>query len=170
MTSKKAALIFISALALVVGVGAFFLGRYTVKKEYITIEHRDTTYITRTIHDTLRLVEWRDRIRIDTCYLAAVQDSAKSATSADSALVQIPIEQKIYETENYKAVIKGFRTALVSMDIYQKEKIVTIEKQIAPKKWSFGVTIGATAGFFYTPAGFQPGAGVGATIGATYHF
>ena len=56
------------------------------------------------------------------------------------------------------------------MDIYQKEKIITIEKQIAPKKWTFGATIGVTGGAFYTPKGFQPGIGVGASIGATYHF
>ena len=162
----------LAAFGLALFVFGFDLGDHIAKRDFEPIIKRDTVTVTQTIHDTTKLVQWRERVRVDTCYLAIVPDPADtaSAVSADSASVQIPIEQKVYETENYRAVIEGFRPELVSMDIYQKTQIVTIEKQLAPKKWTFGVSFGASAGLYYTPKGIQPGAGLGATIGATYHF
>lgn len=162
----------LAAFALAVLALGFIIGEQTVKRNFKAEVRVDTLIVTNTIHDTLRLVQWRERVRVDTCYLPLVEpkDTISPAASKDSAAVQIPIEQKVYQTENYRAVIEGFRPELVSMDIYQKEKIVTIEKTIAPKKWTFGFTLGVSGGIFYTPKGIQPGAGIGGTIGATYHF
>lgn len=168
MTARNSALAFIAALALVVGAGSFFLGRYTVKKEYVTVVKRDTTFMSVVVHDTIRLVQYKERVRTDTCFVAVVKDSLIAVP--DTIRVEVPIEQKTYETENYRAVIEGYRPQLVSMDIYKQTQVITIEKQIAPKKWSFSIALGASAGIFYTPAGLQPGAGLGATIGAAYHF
>ena len=162
----------LAAFGLALFVFGFALGNHIAKRNFEPIIRTDTLVVTQTIHDTTKLVQWRERVRVDTCYLALVPDPADtaSAVSADSAIVQIPIEQKVYETENYRAVIEGFRPELVSMDIYKKTEYITIEKQLAPKKWTFGVSFGASAGLYYTPKGIQPGAGLGATIGATYHF
>lgn len=162
----------LAAFGLALFVFGFALGNHIAKRDFEPIIKRDTVTVTQTIHDTTKLVQWRERVRVDTCYLALALDPADtaSAVSADSASVQIPIEQKVYETENYRAVIEGFRPELVSMDIYKKTEYITIEKQLAPKKWTFGVSFGASAGLYYTPKGIQPGAGLGATIGATYHF
>lgn len=156
----------ITALCVLCLIFGFGLGNRIAKRNYITIEKRDTVTIVQTIHDTAKLVQWRDRVRTDTLFFPV----ADTLHHTDTLAVPVQIEQKTYQTENYRAVVEGWHPELVSIDIYQKEKIVTIEKQIAPKKWTFGATIGVTGGAFYTPKGFQPGIGVGASIGATYHF
>lgn len=140
---------------------------------------RDTTTLTLIVHDTIEVVKWKERVRVDTLLLAVVKDSLTTDTDttvsnkenvADSALVAVPISQVTCEGENYTAVIEGFRPRLVSIDIIQQTKYIETTKTIPPKKWSFGLTLGASAGVFYTPKGIQPGAGLGATLGVTYHF
>lgn len=165
-------LIILTAYLLLSQAGCFLLGRRTADKEPEII--RDTTTITSVVHDTIEVVKWKTRVRVDTVLLAAVKDSLTTADTAsctsDSALVAVPISQVTCKGENYTAVIEGFRPRLVSIDIFQQTQYIETTKTIPPKKWSFGVTLGASAGVFYTPKGWQPGAGLGATIGATYHF
>lgn len=140
---------------------------------------RDTTTLTLVVHDTIEVVKWKERVRVDTLLLAVVKDSLTTDTDttisnkenvADSALVAVPISQVTCEGENYTAVIEGFRPRLVSIDIIQQTQYIETTKTIPPRKWSFGLTLGASAGVFYTPKGIQPGAGLGATLGVTYHF
>lgn len=140
---------------------------------------RDTTTLTLVVHDTIEVVKWKERVRVDTLLLAVVKDSLTTDTDttvsnkenvADSALVAVPISQVTCEGENYTAVIEGFHPRLVSIDIIQQTQYIETTKTIPPKKWSFGLTLGASAGVFYTPKGIQPGAGLGATLGVTYHF
>lgn len=140
---------------------------------------RDTTTLTLVVHDTIEIVKWKERVRVDTLLLSVVKDSlttdadttvSNKENVADSALVAVPISQVTCEGENYTAVIEGFRPRLVSIDIIQQTKYIEATKTIPPKKWSFGLTLGASAGVFYTPKGIQPGAGLGATLGVTYHF
>lgn len=140
---------------------------------------RDTTTLTLVVHDTIEVVKWKERVRVDTLLLAVVKDSLITDTDttvsnkenvADSALVAVPISQVTCEGENYTAVIEGFRPRLVSIDIFQQTQYIETTKTIPPKKWSFGLTLGASAGVFYTPKGIQPGAGLGASLGVTYHF
>ena len=140
---------------------------------------RDTTTLTLVVHDTIEVVKWKERVRVDTLLLVVVKDSLTTDTDttisnkenvADSALVAVPISQVTCEGENYTAVIEGFRPRLVSIDIIQQTQYIETTKTIPPKKWSFGLTLGASAGVFYTPKGIQPGAGLGATLGVTYHF
>ena len=139
----------------------------------------DTTTLTIVVHDTIEVVKWKERVRVDTLLLAVVKESFTTDTDttisnkenvADAALVAVPISQVTCEGENYTAVIEGFRPRLVSIDIFQQTQYIETTKTIPPKKWSFGLTLGASAGVFYTPKGIQPGAGLGATIGVTYHF
>ena len=140
---------------------------------------RDTTTLTLVVHDTIEVVKWKERVRVDTLLLAVVKDSLTTDTDttisnkenvADSALVAVPISQVTCEGENYTAVIEGFHPRLVSIDIIQQTQYIETTKTIPPRKWSFGLTLGASAGVFYTPKGIQPGAGLGATLGVTYHF
>lgn len=76
--------------------------------------------------------------------------------SIDSAgVVNIPITEKEYKTEDYKAVVRGWRPELVSMELYPKTTIV----QKRPR-WSLTVGPGCT----YTSDGeFKPG--INATLG-----
>ena len=79
----------------------------------------------------------------------------------DSVAVEVPIEQRTYEGEYYKAVVQGFRPELVAIDIRLPE--ITVPKR---KRWA--VTVGPQVGYGFTPAGWQPYAGVGATFGYTF--
>lgn len=159
--------IFVAALNLLFIATIVLLGYRAGRRSIIVRETRDTLYVESTIHDTVLLVKHKTHIRVDTCYLAV----ADSADSADSVHVEVPIEQKTYETENYKAVIEGYRPQLISMDIYQKTKIITVTKEAEPRsRWHISFAFGATTGIFYTPAGWQPGVGAGYTVGIAYNF
>ena len=82
----------------------------------------------------------------------------------DSAQVVIPIEQRTYEGEYYRAVVQGFQPELVSIDIRLPE-IVPPEPVFKPG-WHF--TIGIQLGYGFTPKGWQPYAGIGGTLGWTF--
>lgn len=52
---------------------------------------------------------------------------------SDSGLLEIPITRNIYQTENYKATVEGWRPQLVEMEIYKKTII---------KKPKFSISVG----------------------------
>ena len=81
----------------------------------------------------------------------------------DSVQVEVPIEQKTYEGENYRAVVQGFRPELLSIDIRVPELAVPEGRR---KRWF--VTIGPQLGYGFTPSGWQPYAGVGVTAGFSF--
>ena len=89
--------------------------------------------------------------------------SHENGLPRDSVQVEVPIEQKTYEGENYRAVVQGFRPELVSIDIRQQTVTVTEYK----RKW-WSVTIGPQLGYGFTPAGWQPYAGIGASVGISF--
>ncbi len=75
----------------------------------------------------------------------------------DSVMVEIPMTQKEYESDDYHAWVSGYEPQLDSIFVYPKSEVVTIryppEKQ---KRWGIGVF----AGYGITPHGLQPCAGV----------
>lgn len=76
----------------------------------------------------------------------------------DSVEVEIPITQKTYETENYKAYVSGYRPNLDSLFLYPQRQIVQIKSK--PKRWGIGIQVGygVTVG---TQPQFAPYIGVG---------
>ena len=88
-------------------------------------------------------------------------DTLQSAVLPDSVAVEVPIEQRTYEGEYYRAVVQGFRPELVSIDI-------RLPEVAAPRRKRWAVTIGPQVGYGFTPAGWQPYAGVGITAGFTF--
>lgn len=62
--------------------------------------------------------------------------------------IQVPTEQKIYEGENYKAAVSGYKPTLDWIETYNITKIVTPQ----PKKWGISIS----AGYGITPDGFKP--------------
>ena len=60
--------------------------------------------------------------------------------------VLVPIERKVYETEDYRAVVSGFRPNLDSMEIFPRTKVITrsVETATAAKRrWiRFGIGVG----------------------------
>lgn len=92
-----------------------------------------------------------------------LRDSTQMVQPSDSVQVEVPIEQRTYEGENYRAVVQGFRPKLVSIDIRFPE----IAAPAPPaKRWHF--TVGVQLGYGFTPAGWQPYAGAGWTFGYSF--
>lgn len=95
------------------------------------------------------------------------QNEAEAFREGDSVSVVIPIEQRVYEGEYYKATVEGYRPSLVDMQLKIPAVLVTETKTITKRKlWS--VTIGPQLGYGITPAGLHPYAGVGVTFGLSF--
>lgn len=91
-------------------------------------------------------------------------DAKDTVTVRDSVLVEVPIEEKAYEGEYYKAVVRGYQPELVNIDIRLPE-IVPPEPVFKP---GFHFTVGLQGGYGFTPAGWHPYVGVGGTLGWTF--
>lgn len=113
-------------------------------REKEEIQITDTITISKT--DTIRIIEpqpviqYRDRIVRDTLY------------NTDSVLVpvDIPIEVKVYQNTNYKAVISGYKANLDSISIFNKNQIHTINKiTYKTKKWNISPSIGVGYGIYH---------------------
>lgn len=63
---------------------------------------------------------------------------------SDSAKVVIPITERTYEDSTYKAVVRGYKPELVSLDIYRQQTTVYRQQTRKPK---VVVGIGPYAGF-----------------------
>lgn len=80
----------------------------------------------------------------------------------DSAEVVIPITQKKYETEDYRAYVSGYCATLDSVFINRPTTTIRIRESTRQKHFS----VGFQAGYGMTPKGFQPylGIGISATL------
>lgn len=76
----------------------------------------------------------------------------------DSVTVQIPITQRVYETDRYRAVVSGYQPSLDDLLIYQPSQVVRIKDK--PKRWGIGVQVGYGMTVKGTPQ-FAPYIGVG---------
>jgi len=78
-------------------------------------------------------------------------------TIADDGEIEIPIERKEYVTEDYKAVVEGWRPSLVSMEVYPKTTTITntVTKVKTPR---FSLVVGPGIG--YDGKNFKPYLGV----------
>lgn len=85
---------------------------------------------------------------------------------ADSIEVEVPIEQITYEEEDYRAVVEGFRPRLVELELRPKTTTITQRVVESPKGWNFH--FGPTVAYGWTPKGWLPLVGLGATV--TYNF
>jgi hypothetical protein len=81
----------------------------------------------------------------------------------DSVLVEVPITEKRYISEDYRATVRGFQPELVDLWIRQKETTIRVPYR---KHWS--LTAGPQVGYGFTPQGAQPYAGVGVTFGYSF--
>lgn len=102
-------------------------------------------------------------IRYEVVTLPAVRDTIlvvpDDAKWADSALVEVPIEQKVYSDSTYKAYISGFDVSLDSIFVYRAAEVQTITSREKDKRWSLGLT----AGYGASKDGLTPFVGVGLT-------
>lgn len=75
----------------------------------------------------------------------------------DSARVEIPITQYEYGDSTYHLLVSGFHVSVDEMTVYSRREVVTIKKP--PKRWHIGIS----AGYGFTPKGFQPTIAITAT-------
>ena len=81
----------------------------------------------------------------------------------DSVLVEVPITEKRYSGDDYRATVRGFQPELVDIWIRQKEATIRVPYR---KHWS--LTVGPQVGYGFTPEGWQPYAGAGLTFGYSF--
>lgn len=101
----------------------------------------------------------------------AVVDSTLVATESqhtgqtDSVAVEIPITQKKYETEDYKAYVSGYEPSLDSIFVYRTtiRETVTMSENRKTRwhdRFGFGLTVGAGYGTIHKQADVFVGAGL----------
>ena len=135
---------------------AFLLGRRSVKPEIVEIHTTDTVVVRDTVRETVLVPKVRYLTRVDTVLLLVPGDTVKVP-------VLVPISRKVYEGEDYRAVVSGFRVSLDTLDIFRKTQTVTntvvqrVEVPGKPKRWG----IGESAGYALTPQGVKPYIGAG---------
>lgn len=128
----------------------------------------DTLYI----HDTTRIPDpvpvYKTVTRLDTIYMAesgitalpeAAPEDSVTAYRPDSLVV--PIETTVYKTEDYRAVVEGYRARLTELEIYGTSLQITKPVVLQSSKWGVGVT----AGVAVTKDGWAPAV----TLGVTYN-
>ena len=150
---KTAVLILLAALALA---GSYLLGRRSVKPEIVEIHRTDTVVVRDTVRETVLVPKVRYLTRVDTVLLPVPGDTVEVP-------VLVPISRNVYEGEDYRAVVSGFRASLDTLDIFRKTQTVTntvvqrVEVPGKPKRWGIGVS----AGYALTPQGMKPYIGAG---------
>ena len=102
----------------VIALVAFLLGRRSVKPEIVEIHRTDTMWMRDTVRETVLVPEVRYLTRVDTVLLKVPGDAVKVP-------VLVPISRKVYEGEDYRAVVSGFRASLDTLDIFRKTQTVT---------------------------------------------
>lgn len=74
--------------------------------------------------------------------------------------IYIPIEQKTFQTDEYKAVIEGYKPSLISLDIYHDTHYIKETIRQKPKRWSVGVNCGYGYGIMHGKPDVYIGVGV----------
>ena len=146
----------IAVIALALIAVAFLLGRRSVKPEIVEIHRTDTVVVRDTVRETVLVPKIRYLTRVDTVLLLVPGDTVKVP-------VLVTISRNVYEGEDYRAVVSGFRASLDTLDIFRKTQTVTntvvqrVEVPGKPKRWGIGVS----AGYALTPQGMKPYIGAG---------
>lgn len=169
----KQNIIFLAVVGVLLGV-AFIGGAFVGFKYRQPPEPAKPQVDTVWVHDTTRLTDSKPvgsviatlpTARPDTVFVPSI-DSATARVDTiiiarDSVAVEVPIEQRTYEGEHYRAVVQGFQPELVSIDI-------RLPEIAAPKRKWWSVTVGPQVGYGFTPKGWQPYAGIGVSVGLTF--
>lgn len=126
-----------------------------VTADTIEVVQWDTIVQTKPIAVESKVVELRSyRVKL----LGKINGSSSdSSYNADSAVVELPIEQKVYGDSTYKAWVSGFDARLDSIKLFQPTKYITITTKQKPSRWNVGIQ----GGVGITPKGIQPYIGVG---------
>lgn len=158
--------LFISGVLFAVAVWASYrIGLYYGQKCPVIapIEKVDTLVI----HDTI--VSYKPRYvtkrQIDTLYLPA-----DTLRMRDTLFMVLPREQVIWTDSLSRVYASGVMPQVDSVEHFTQERIIYIDRTAPAPRWGVGVSVGPAVGYFATPKGWQPGAGVAASLGLYYRF
>ncbi len=141
-----------------------------------TVVVRDTTTVTDTLHYLMPTATDSVRTRTITRYLPVVKRDTIIAErltyktgdafppfllsdERDSTAVEIPITQKRYEGEDYRAYVSGYEARLDSIFVYARSTTIRERSMKPPDKWHIGIT----GGYGITTNGLRPYIGIGLT-------
>ncbi len=79
----------------------------------------------------------------------------------DSAAVEIPIMQKCYESDAYRAYVSGYEARLDSIFVFAPTTTIRTRERKPPGKWHIGITGGF--GYGFNQQRVEPFVGVGIT-------
>lgn len=114
----------------------------------------DTIRVRDTIVDIVLMPVKETLKRTDTVYLPIIVDTTTDRTvEGDSVPVIIPITIKEYKTDNYRAIVSGYKPSLDFMEVYGEKEIITLK----PKHKRWGLALQAGYGY---PGGLYVGGGV----------
>lgn len=132
---------------------AFFaLGRVTAPGGPICpVEEKvDTLYVHDTITAYKPVFVEREVVRRDTLRIC------------DTVEVEVPIERRVYQDSNYRAVVSGWHPSLDEISVYPLTEVITRTEVVRVKekaRWGLGLTAGYGAG----KGGLTPYVGAGVT-------
>lgn len=145
-------------------VGAFFFGRATTRTDIVRTEvARDTIVVRDTIvqyypKEVERVVVRTERVEVPIVHRDTIREVVE---------VELPIEERTYLDEEYKAVVGGYNPYLKSIEVYPRTSYITATETIKERK-RWGVSLGVQGGYGITPKGWQPYAGVGVSFGYSF--
>lgn len=120
--------------------GAFAAGRWTRCRTSEPTVRRDTVMLRDTLTVPVPAPSATEVVRTDTCWL--VRCDTVRRTDTLRIPVAVPVERRVYVTDDYRAVVEGYRPRLVSMELYRRTQVVTATASPKPRRWGVGIQIG----------------------------
>lgn len=171
---KRAVSSMVLVLAALFAVSAsYWLGREFGRRDGERAPQRpDTVRVTKWLHDTVTVESsrpsgsvqaWLPVVKPEAPEVPDTTISKMETVAPDTVLVDVPIEEKVYIGDNYRAIVRGYQPELT--DIWVRETVSTIRVPVR-RRWN--VTAGPQVGIGITPDGWRPYAGVGVTFGYSF--
>jgi hypothetical protein len=131
----------VAIVAALILTAAFLAGRWTKHCPAVPVSSRvDTVTVRDTVRDTVLVPTTRYLVRLDTIRVKIAGDTVY----VDA---EVPIEQRTYQTDDYRAVVEGFRPSLVSMEVYRQTHYITkLETIEVPDRKRWGIGLNASYG------------------------
>lgn len=115
-----------------------------------TLRIRDTLLVERPVPVEVRVVD---------TMLVAVMDTV---TVNDTVYLQLPREEKVYESGDYRAQVSGYRPELDWIEVYPQTVYVTRNISVdSRKRWGIGLQAGYGAYFDGGDVSLSPYVGIG---------
>lgn len=174
MRSRASITILAIVVVLLAMAGGWLLGKSSERR----VVERDTVTVVDTVTYAQPVAKDSTVVRYVTTYLPAVkQDTHLSGNYAqkdgenippqglsddrDSMAVEIPITQKVYKGEEYRAYVSGYEPHLDSIFVFPKTTMIRERAYKPPNKWHLGITGGY--GYGFKSQQMEPYIGIGIT-------